>query len=158
METTLVLLAAIITIASVLGWVGVLLWSAIQDGREQRRHERLLADNHVPVDFVRLSGCPVSDDGALRLINQLVAEGTPEAHQTAQRIAIARLTRRDADLPLTPAERNVVLTAIPDPTPEDLADLRDVLLAAATGSRSAPDPATPVAHTSGGAPSMTGRG
>ena len=91
MDKSFLLLAAIISIGSVLGWIGVGIWGAIQDGREQRRLTEIRADSHEEAQFVRLSGCLVSDDNIRLLINELVAQGTHEAHETAQRIASARL-------------------------------------------------------------------
>ena len=91
MDKSFLLLAAIISIGSVVGWIGVGIWGAIQDGREQRRLTEIRADSHEEAKFVRLSGCLVSDDNIRLLINELVAQGTQEAHETAQRIASARL-------------------------------------------------------------------
>ena len=152
MDMSFLLLAAIISIGSVLGWIGVGIWGAIQDGREQRRLTEIRADSREEAKFVRLSGCLVSDDNIRLLINELVAQGTHEAHETAQRIASARLAGLElasarlagleADLPLTPAQRNIVLNAIPDPTPAGLAHLRDALVAAAIRSRPAPNHTT----------------
>jgi hypothetical protein len=143
MDKSLLLLAAIILIGSVLGWTGVLIWRAL----EQRRSTEIGADSHEEVKFVRLAGCRVSDESIRLLINELVAQGSREAHETAQRISSARvtglhlasagLTGLETDLPLTPAQRNIVLNAIPDPTPEGLVHLRDSLVAAAIASRPA---------------------
>ena len=125
MDKSFLLLAAIISIGSVLGWIGVLIWGAIQDGREQRRLTEIRADSHEEVKFVRLSGCLVSDYNIRLLINELVLEGSREAHETAQRIASARLAGLElasarlagleADLPLTNAQRNIVQNAYPTP-------------------------------------------
>ena len=144
MDRSFFVLVAIVSIGSVLGWTGVLIWSAIEDGREQRRINDIRAERHDQADrydqadFVRLAGCPVSDDNVRSLINELVAEGTREAHEAAQRIAAVRLTNPEGDLSLSPAECSIVLNAIPDPTPAGLAHLRDALLATATRSRPAP--------------------
>ena len=110
MDRSFFVLVAIVSIGSVLGWTGVLIWSAIEDGREQRRINDIRAERHDQADrydqadFVRLAGCPVSDDNVRSLINELVAEGTREAHEAAQRIAAVRLTNPEGDLQPQPCQ------------------------------------------------------
>ena len=74
---------AIVSIGSVLGWTGVLIWSAMKHRSEQppindiraERHDQ--ADRYDQADFVRLAGCPVSDDNVRSLINGLPSRRAP---------------------------------------------------------------------------------
>ena len=58
MDRSFFVLAAIVSIGSVLGWTGALIWSAIQDGREQRRiNASVPKDTTRPTDTTRRTLC-----------------------------------------------------------------------------------------------------
>ena len=74
---------------------------------------------------MRIYGIPdaVTDINCRLLIEQLLADESPEALNLAERLSNA-LTRKEAAAPLVPGERDILLRNIPNPPPSGLAPLR----------------------------------
>ncbi len=126
MSTTTYLVVGIVSILSVLAWIGVLIWAAIGDGREQRHLHSVPDATPVRPDRIRLNGHEISDVNARLLINALITDGSPQALDLAERISAALTTHKDEE-PLTPAERDMLLHRMPQPITRGLVELRDDL-------------------------------
>jgi hypothetical protein len=76
---------------------------------------------------VRLYGVAVTDNNCRLLITALIADGSPAALETAERIS-GELTQRPATSALSPAGRDALLRNIPKHPPSGLIALRDALV------------------------------
>ena len=76
---------------------------------------------------MRLYGVAVTDNNCRLLITALIADGTPAALETADRIS-GELAQRPAATALSPAGRDALLRNIPKQPPSGLIALRQALL------------------------------
>ena len=76
---------------------------------------------------VRLYGVAVTDNNCRLLITALIADGTPAALETAERIS-GELAQRKATTALNPEARDALLRNIPKQPPSGLIALRQALV------------------------------